>query len=72
MRQALGASVMIWLHVRDVRAEHDRLAAAGIRVLRKPAREPWGLVEMWIEDPDGVPIVLVEVPAGHPLRRDQR
>lgn len=67
-----GASVMIWLQVRDVRAEHDRLRAAGVRVRREPAREPWGLVEMWIEDPDGVPIVLVEVPADHPLRRDLR
>lgn len=67
-----GASVMIWLQVRDVRAEHSRLAAAGVRVRRKPVREPWGLVEMWIEDPDGVPIVLVEVPADHPLRRDPR
>jgi hypothetical protein len=27
---------------------------------------------MWIEDPDGVRIVLVEIPAGHPLRRDPR
>jgi hypothetical protein len=27
---------------------------------------------MWIEDPDGVRIVLVEVPEDHPLRRDQR
>jgi hypothetical protein len=27
---------------------------------------------MWIEDPDGVRIVLVEVPADHPLRRDPR
>jgi hypothetical protein len=27
---------------------------------------------MWIEDPDGVRIVLVEVPADHPLRRDLR
>jgi hypothetical protein len=27
---------------------------------------------MWIEDPDGVRIVLVEVPDDHPLRRDQR
>jgi len=27
---------------------------------------------MWIEDPDGVPIVLVEVPVDHLLRRDQR
>ena len=67
-----GSSVKIWLQVRDVRAEHDRLAAAGARVVRNPMREPWGLVEMWIEDPDGVPIVLVEVPADHPLRRDQR
>ena len=67
-----GPSVMIWLQVRDVHAEHERLAAAGVRVLREPAAEPWGLIEMWIEDPDGVRIVLVEVPADHPLRRDQR
>ncbi len=67
-----GRSVMIWLQVRDVHAEHERLAAAGVRVLRGPAAEPWGLTEMWIEDPDGVRIVLVEVPADHPLRRDPR
>ncbi len=67
-----GPSMMIWIQVRDVRAEHERLAAAGVRVLREPAAEPWGLIEMWIEDPDGVRIVLVEVPADHPLRRDQR
>ena len=63
-----GASVMIWLQVRDIRAERDRLAAAGVRVLREPVREPWGLVEMRISDPDGIPIVLVEVPSDHPLR----
>lgn len=67
-----GASVMIWLQVRDVRAEHERLAAAGVHVLREPQAEPWGLTEMWIEDPDGVRIVLVEVPADHPIRLDQR
>jgi predicted enzyme related to lactoylglutathione lyase len=67
-----GKSMMIWLQVRDVHAEHQRLAAAGVRVLREPAAEPWGLIEMWIEDPDGVRIVLVEVPDDHPLRRDQR
>jgi predicted enzyme related to lactoylglutathione lyase len=64
--------VMIWLQVRDVRTEHSRLAAAGARILREPTAEPWGLTEMWIEDPDGVQIVLVEVPADHPLRRDPR
>jgi catechol 2,3-dioxygenase-like lactoylglutathione lyase family enzyme len=67
-----GHSVMIWIQVRDVRAEHARLAAAGVPVIREPAIEPWGLTEMWIEDPDGIRIVLVEVPPGHPLRRDPR
>jgi len=69
---AAGGPVMIWLQVRDVHAEHGRLAAAGVHILREPATEPWGLTEMWIEDPDGVRIVLVEVPADHPLRRDPR
>ena len=67
-----GRSVMIWIQVRDVHAEHARLAAAGVPVIREPAAEPWGLIEMWIEDPDGIRIVLVEVPADHPLRRDPR
>jgi catechol 2,3-dioxygenase-like lactoylglutathione lyase family enzyme len=65
-------SVMIWIQVRDIYAEHARLAAAAVRIIRESATEPWGLIEMWIEDPDGIRIVLVEVPADHPLRRDQR
>jgi len=67
-----GGSVMIWLQVRDVHAEHARLAAAGVPIMREPAVEPWGLTEMHIEDPDGVRIIMVEVPADHPLRRDPR
>jgi len=67
-----GHSVMIWIQVRDVHAEHARLAAAGVRIVREPAIEPWGLTEMWIQDPDGIQIVLVEVPADHALRRDPR
>ncbi|WP_346620328.1 VOC family protein [Blastococcus montanus] len=62
----------LWLQVRDVVAEHHRLAAAGVTVVQPPRLEPWGLVEMWIEDPDGVRIALVEIPHDHPLRRDQR
>jgi catechol 2,3-dioxygenase-like lactoylglutathione lyase family enzyme len=67
-----GNLVAIWLQVRDVHAEHGRLAAAGVRIVREPTAEPWGLIEMRVEDPDGIPIVLVEVPADHPLRRDPR
>ncbi|MFD2090910.1 VOC family protein [Blastococcus deserti] len=62
----------LWLQVRDVAAEHSRLLEAGVTVARPPRQESWGLVEMWVEDPDGVRIVLVEVPEDHPLRRDQR
>jgi glyoxalase/bleomycin resistance protein/dioxygenase superfamily protein len=54
---------MIWIQVRDVHAEHARLAATGVPVIRGPATEPWGLTELWIQDPDGIQIVLVEVPA---------
>ncbi|MEU3252628.1 VOC family protein [Streptomyces sp. NPDC006997] len=61
-------AVRLWLQVPDVAAAHDELRAAGVDVTRPPVREPWGLVEMWVADPDGVPIVLVEVPADHPLR----
>ncbi|WP_067476529.1 VOC family protein [Actinomadura hibisca] len=67
-----GSSPMIWLQVRDVRAEHERLAAAGVTIDREPRAEPWGLVEMWIADPENVKIVIVEIPADHPLRRDRR
>ncbi len=64
--------VRLWLQVRDVGAAARELAAAGVEITREPRTEFWGLVEMWIADPDGVPIVLVEVPEDHPLRRDQR
>lgn len=62
----------LWLQVRDLAAEHERLVEAGATVTRPPQLEPWGLLEMWLEDPDGIAIVLVEVPADHPLRRDRR
>ncbi len=62
----------LWMQVRDVGAEHTRLAAAGVTVLRAPRTEPWGLIEMWIADPDGVRIAVVQIPDDHPLRRDVR
>lgn len=64
--------VVLWMQVRDVHAEHRRLAAAGVSIEREPVAEPWGLIELWIADPDGTRIVLVEIPADHPLRRDTR
>jgi len=42
---------MIWIQVRDIHAEHARLAAAAVPITREPATEPWGLTEIWIQDP---------------------
>ncbi|MEW2251818.1 MULTISPECIES: VOC family protein [unclassified Streptomyces] len=61
-------AIRLWLQVADADAAHEELRDKGVPIVRPPVREPWGLVEMWVEDPDGVPIVLVEVPADHPLR----
>ncbi|PJN04522.1 glyoxalase [Streptomyces sp. CB01201] len=60
--------LQLWLQVADAAAAHEELAARGVAIARPPVREPWGLIEMWIEDPDGVRIVIVEIPADHPLR----
>ncbi|MEV8310163.1 VOC family protein [Streptomyces flavidovirens] len=60
--------LQLWLQVADASAAYDELSAHGVEVLRPPVREPWGLIEMWVADPDGVRIAVVEVPAGHPLR----
>ncbi|MFE2811708.1 VOC family protein [Streptomyces nigra] len=61
-------AVRLWMQVEDVAAAHEELVAKGVEIVRPPLREPWGLIEMWLADPDGTPIVLVEVPAEHPLR----
>ncbi|MGH3311272.1 MAG: VOC family protein [Streptomyces sp.] len=58
----------LWLQVPDAEDAHRELTAAGVEILRPPVREPWGLVEMWTADPDGVRICVVEVPEDHPMR----
>lgn len=70
--QGETAQMSLWFQVRDVDAEYARLQAAGVTLLREPRTEPWGLREAWIADPDGVHIVLVQIPEDHPLRQDQR
>jgi predicted enzyme related to lactoylglutathione lyase len=64
--------VVLWLQVRDLDQALAEVAGRGVPVVRPARLEPWGLVEAWIDDPDGLRIHLVEVPADHPLRRDAR
>lgn len=65
-------AAQLWLQVRDVVAVQQELEERGVPIVREARKEFWGLVELWITDPDGVPIVFVQIPADHPLRTDQR
>lgn len=69
---APSTATAVWLQVRDLASTAAELAVKGVEILQGPRREPWGLDEMWIADPDGLRVVFVEVPAEHPMRRDQR
>jgi predicted enzyme related to lactoylglutathione lyase len=62
-------NVGLWLQVRDVDAVGDVLKETRVDVIEPPTDKPWGLRDMQIRDPDGLRIVIVEVPADHPLRR---
>ena len=62
-------NVGLWLQVRDVDAVGDVLTETTVDVIELPTDKPWGLREMQIRDPDGLRIVIVEVPENHPLRQ---
>ncbi|WP_348726747.1 VOC family protein [uncultured Mycolicibacterium sp.] len=62
----------LWLQVRDLAATQDELRDRGVHIAREARREPWGLHEMHVSDPDGVTLIFVQVPDDHPLRRDTR
>ena len=61
--------VSLWLQVRDVNAVGRELEDSGVDIVEAPVDKPWGLREMRVQDPDGVRLVIVEVPKDHPLRR---
>jgi predicted enzyme related to lactoylglutathione lyase len=63
--------LQLWLQVPDAAAARDELVSRGVEIVREPRREPWGLIELWIADPDGVRIAIIEIPEDHPLRARQ-
>jgi predicted enzyme related to lactoylglutathione lyase len=68
-RTGTSESIGLWLQVRDVDATGLELEEAGVDIMEPPTDKPWGLREMQIRDPDGLNIMIVEVPETHPLRR---
>lgn len=66
---AAPRGVRLWVQVADLDDAVAELRAAGVMVQEPPEHKPWGLLEAVIHDPDGLRLVLVEVPITHPLRR---
>lgn len=65
---ARPGATTLWLQVPTLGGVEDRLAEAGVPIRQTTATMPWGLIELWAEDPDGNELRFVEVPANHPLR----
>jgi catechol 2,3-dioxygenase-like lactoylglutathione lyase family enzyme len=62
-------AVKLWLQVPALDGVESALRQARVPIIKPAGRMPWGLIELWIEDPDGIEIRLIEVPPEHPLRR---
>jgi predicted enzyme related to lactoylglutathione lyase len=63
-----SSAISLVLQVRDISATHQRLAEQEVTVEAEPERKPWGLIEMTVRDPDGLALIIVEVPPEHPRR----
>lgn len=63
------SKVDLWFQVRDIDQVHRQLLEQEVNIIQSPKLEPWGLKEMWISDPDGIRIAVIEIPQDHPLRR---
>ena len=62
-------STTLWLQIPSLTGVESDLAVRGVAVLKPTETMPWGLRELWVTDPDGNELRLVEVPDDHPLRR---
>jgi catechol 2,3-dioxygenase-like lactoylglutathione lyase family enzyme len=61
-------STTLWLQVPSLGGVEAGLVADGVTVRKPTEVMPWGLIELWVEDPDANVLRLVEVPPTHPLR----
>jgi catechol 2,3-dioxygenase-like lactoylglutathione lyase family enzyme len=64
-----SAATQLVLQVRDLGATRAFLFERGVTPDVEPELKPWGLLEMTVRDPDGLALILVEVPPEHPRRR---
>ncbi len=53
MADAGAGTCVLEFEVDDVDAEHQRLIALNIPIVKPPTTQPWGLRSVWLRDPDG-------------------
>jgi predicted enzyme related to lactoylglutathione lyase len=64
-----SSAISLVLQVRDVNATYQHLTEQGVPADAEPERKLWGLIEMTADDPDGLALIIVEIPTEHPRRR---
>lgn len=53
MQGAGIGNVVLEFEVEDVDVEYVRLLEMGVRIVKPPTTQPWGLRSVWFRDPDG-------------------
>ncbi len=62
-------STTLWLQVPSLDGVEAQLRAQDVTIVKPAATMPWGLVELWIHDPDNNELRLIEIPETHPIRQ---
>lgn len=62
-------STTLWLQVPSLHDVEGQLQQQGVPVVKPTETMPWGLVELWVQDPDGNELRLIEIPETHPIRQ---
>ncbi len=62
-------STTLWLQVPSLDGVERHLQQQGVAVRKPTETMPWGLIELWVQDPDGNELRLIEIPETHPIRQ---
>ncbi|MFN0029600.1 MAG: VOC family protein [Acidimicrobiales bacterium] len=63
------ASTTLWLQLPSLNGVEAQLRQQGVPIVKPAEAMPWGLIELWVQDPDGNELRLIEIPETHPIRQ---
>ncbi|WP_105616297.1 VOC family protein [Vallitalea okinawensis] len=53
MKGSGSGNCILELEVEDVDYEYERLQSLGVKIVKQPTTQPWGIRSVWLSDPDG-------------------